>query len=47
MRIGIAGWKSFEEREASDPARTLEIPAFIVEVLTDIVGARDRLYNAN
>ena len=45
-RIGIAGWKSFDEREASDPARALEIPAFIVEVLTDIVGERDRLYNA-
>ena len=30
----------------SDPARTLEIPAFIVEVLTEIVGARDQLYNA-
>ena len=46
MRLGIAGWKSFDEREASDPPRTLEIPAFIVEVLTEIVGARDRLYNA-
>lgn len=46
QRLGIAGWKSFDEREASDPDRTLEIPAFIVEVLTEIVGARDRLYNA-
>ncbi|MCY4061518.1 MAG: aminopeptidase P family N-terminal domain-containing protein [Chloroflexi bacterium] len=46
MRLGIAGWKSFDEREASDPARALEIPAFIVEVLTEILGARDRLYNA-
>ena len=46
QRLGIAGWKSFDEREASDPARTLEIPAFIVEVLTEIVGARDRLHNA-
>ena len=46
MRLGIAGWKSFDEREASDPKRALEIPAFIVEVLTEIVGARDLLYNA-
>ena len=46
QRLGIAGWKSFDEREASDPARALEIPAFIVEVLTEIVGARDRLLNA-
>jgi len=46
QRLGIAGWKSFDEREASDPARALEIPTFIVEVLTDIVGARSRLLNA-
>lgn len=45
--LGIAGWKSFERREASDPARALEIPAFIVEVLTDVVGERDRLFNAS
>ena len=46
QRLGIAGWKSFDEREASDPARALEIPAFIVEVLAEIVGDRDRLFNA-
>lgn len=46
QRLGIAGWKSFDLRETSDPARTLEIPAFIVEILTEIVGGRDRLYNA-
>ena len=46
QRLGIAGWKSFDEREASDPARTLEIPAFIVDVLTEIVGERDQLNNA-
>ena len=47
QRLGIAGWKSFDEREASDPARTLEIPAFIVEVLAEIVGGRNRLFNAS
>ncbi len=46
QRLGIAGWKSFDEREASDPECALEIPAFIVEVLAEIVGGRDRLYNA-
>ena len=46
QRLGIAGWKSFDEREARDPARALEIPAFIVDVLADIVGDRDRLFNA-
>lgn len=47
QRLGVAGWKSFDEREASDPARTLEIPAFIVEVLAEIVGGRNRLFNAS
>ena len=46
LRLGIAGWKSFDERESSDSARTLEIPSFIVEVLTDIVGDREWLFNA-
>jgi Xaa-Pro aminopeptidase len=44
--LGIAGWKSFDGREASEPRRALEIPAFIVEVLAEIAGSRDRLYNA-
>ena len=46
MRLGIVGWKSFDTREAADPAHTLEIPAFIVEVLADIVGDRGLLCNA-
>lgn len=47
QRLGIAGWKSFDEREASDPAHTLEIPAFIVEALTALVGKRGLLFNAS
>ena len=43
QRLGIAGWKSFDKREAPQPELTLEIPAFIVEALTEIVGDRDRL----
>ena len=46
-RLGIAGWKSFDERESPQPELTLEIPAFIVEALAEIVGDRDCLYNAN
>ncbi len=46
MRLGIVGWKCFDTREAADPARTLEIPAFIVEVLADFVGDRALLNNA-
>ena len=47
LRLGVAGWKSFDAREAADPARTLEIPAFIVDALVDVVGERDLLHNAN
>ena len=47
QRLGIAGWKSFDTREADDPERSLEIPAFIVETLADLLGARDRLFNAS
>ncbi len=46
QQLGIIGWKSFSQSEATDPARTLEIPSFIVEVLTDIVGDRHKLRNA-
>ncbi len=47
QRLGIVGWKSFDKRESAQPERTLEIPAFIVEALTEIVGDRDLLRNAN
>jgi len=47
QRLGIAGWKSFDQREFAQPGPTLEIPAFIVESLTELVGDRDCLRNAN
>ena len=47
QKLGIAGWKSFDAVESRDFERTLEIPAFIVEVLTEIVGDRARLFNTN
>ncbi len=47
QRLGIVGWKSFDEREASDPTLTLEIPAFIVDALSNVLGARSLLHNAN
>lgn len=46
QRLGIVGWKSFDARESPDPVHTLEIPAFIVEVLAEIAGDRVNLYNA-
>ena len=46
QQLGIIGWKSFDKRESSDPAHMLELPSFIVETLTDIVGDRQCLFNA-
>ena len=47
QRLGVVGWKSFDRRESSDPEHTLEIPAFIVDALVDVVGERLKLCNAN
>ncbi len=47
MRLGVAGWKAFEPGEFPDPARILEIPAFIVDALAAVAGDRGRLRNAN
>lgn len=46
QQLGVVGWKSFDEREFADPKHTIEIPAFIVDVLTEIVGDRGNLFNA-
>lgn len=45
-QIGVIGWKAFDEREFPDYAHTLEIPSFIVETLTELVGDRKKLVNA-
>ena len=37
-KVGIAGWKYFEEEECQDPAHTFETPSFIVDLLRDIAG---------
>lgn len=47
QRIGIAGWKYFDVHESEHYRHWLEIPSFIVETLTEIVGHRDRLFNAS
>lgn len=46
QQIGVVGWKAFDARESADPEHTLEIPSFIVDVLTEIVGDRQQLVNA-
>jgi hypothetical protein len=46
QQVGVVGWKYFDARESSDFLNWLEIPSFIVETLTEIVGERNNLYNA-
>jgi len=46
QQLGVIGWKAFDNREFPDPEHTLEIPSFIVDTLTDLVGDRQKLINA-
>ena len=46
QQIGVIGWKAFDNREFPDPEHTIEIPAFIVDVLVELVGDRQKLINA-
>lgn len=46
QQVGVIGWKAFDSREFADPDHTLEIPSFIVEVLAELVGDRQKLINA-
>ena len=47
MRLGVTGWKSFDQRETDNPRHTLDIPAFIAEALAEITGEGGELINAN
>lgn len=44
-RVGTVGWKSYDERESSDPATCIEIPAYIVDALREAVGDRHLVTN--
>ncbi len=46
MKIGVAGWKYYSQREADQPELWLESPAYIVDTLRQIVGAGGRVTNA-
>ncbi len=46
QRIGVVGWKYFDAREADNYQQWIEIPAFIIETLTQIVGNRTSIQNA-
>jgi Xaa-Pro aminopeptidase len=44
-RVGVAGWKYWGEDEVADPARALEVPALLADLLRDRAGP-DRVENA-
>ena len=46
-RVGCAGWKYLSEGLVDDAETAIEIPAFIVDLLRDLVGAREGVVNAN
>jgi len=44
-RVGVAGWKHFDQRESDSPETWIEIPAYIVDNLRDLTGGS--VTNAN
>lgn len=46
QRVGLAGWKYYQDTEFPDPVHTFETPNYLVEALRDIAGGRDRVINA-
>ena len=46
LMIGIAGWKYFGPTEASQPEGWIEIPAFLVDAIRNIAGAKGKVVNA-
>ncbi len=46
LRVGLVGWKYFDERETAAPHMWSEVPSFIVDELRAIVGASGAVVNA-
>jgi hypothetical protein len=46
QRVGLAGWKYFDTRETSSPETWIEVPAFITDVLRELVGDTAKVVNA-
>jgi hypothetical protein len=46
QRIGVVGWKYFDERESSHPRLWMETPAYIIDTLRDLVGDKSLVLNA-
>jgi Xaa-Pro aminopeptidase len=46
QRIGLVGWKYFDERETASPNTWIEVPAFITDVLRGLAGDAANVVNA-
>lgn len=46
QRIGLIGWKYFDQRETSSPQTWIEVPAFITDVLREVSGDALNVVNA-
>ena len=46
QRIGLVGWKYFDERETNSPNSWIEVPAFITDVLRALSGDAANVVNA-
>jgi len=45
-RIGCTGWKTFEHALVEGGRHAMEVPAYLVDLLRDMTGARERVENA-
>jgi Xaa-Pro aminopeptidase len=45
-RVGVAGWKYFDDTESDDAEHWIEAPAYIVDTARRLAGAPDRVRNA-
>lgn len=46
-RVALVGWKHFTADEFERPETTHEVPAYLVEILRQLVGERELVRNAN
>lgn len=46
QKIGLVGWKYFDERETATPQTWIEVPSFITDVLRELSGDASNVVNA-
>jgi hypothetical protein len=45
-KVGVAGWKYFDNRETSNPKTWIEIPGYMVDTLRELTGSTATVENA-